>query len=122
MVSQGTSSPADPKRAPPFAEFPTHPRGTTQTLKTRSPAPTPSSQPEEATNPQQKPAGSRCSNDPECGPTTEKRADRPAQCNQNTPHKGGHMTNVPNHPRTHGAKPTEHPALTACTRLQPQPG
>ncbi|KAK5620227.1 hypothetical protein CRENBAI_000244 [Crenichthys baileyi] len=59
------------------------------------------------------PAGSMRSNDQECGPTIEKRADQPAQCNQNTPHKGGHMTNMPNHPRTHGAEPTERPVPDA---------
>ncbi|MEQ2183488.1 hypothetical protein GOODEAATRI_033179 [Goodea atripinnis] len=49
----------------------------------------------------------------ECGPTRNKGADQPAQRNQNTPHKGGHMISTPSHPRTQGAEPTERPAPEA---------
>ncbi|KAK5616569.1 hypothetical protein CRENBAI_006929 [Crenichthys baileyi] len=62
------------------------------------------------------PAGSARSNNQECGLTIEKRADQLAQCNQNIPHKGGHMTNMPIHPRTHGAEPTERPVPDAWHR------
>ncbi|KAK5604706.1 hypothetical protein CRENBAI_012446 [Crenichthys baileyi] len=73
---------------------PQPPSGTTQTLRPRSPAPTPYPPPEEA----------------------RKRADEPAWHNQNMPHKGGHMTNMPYHPRTHGAEPTECPVPDARHR------
>ncbi|KAK5606569.1 hypothetical protein CRENBAI_018564 [Crenichthys baileyi] len=52
-----------------------------------------------------------------CHLTTEKRAEQPAEHNKNTPHKVGHMTNMPNDPRTNGAKPAERPVPDAwhCT-------
>ncbi|KAK5610424.1 hypothetical protein CRENBAI_004859 [Crenichthys baileyi] len=44
-------------------------------------------------------------------------ADQLAQVNKNMPQKGGHATNMPNHPRTHRAEPTERSIPDA-----PQPG
>ncbi|MED6252984.1 hypothetical protein ATANTOWER_020400, partial [Ataeniobius toweri] len=63
------------------------------------------------------PAGSVRSIDQECGPTTEKRADQQAQCNQSTPHEGGHMTNMPNHPRTTGQ--SQQSAQSPCPAPDP---
>ncbi|KAK5603581.1 hypothetical protein CRENBAI_004522 [Crenichthys baileyi] len=61
--------------------------------------------------------------DREYGPTTEKRGDQLAQCNQNTPHKGGHMTNMPNPtaPGTTGQSQPSTQSPMAGTRPQPQP-
>ncbi|KAK5624130.1 hypothetical protein CRENBAI_010926 [Crenichthys baileyi] len=64
--------------------------------------------PEEASTPDKvEPVRSVRSDHQECGPTPKKRADQSAQCNKNTLHRGGHMTNMPNHARTHEAKPTK---------------
>ncbi|KAK5599184.1 hypothetical protein CRENBAI_024735 [Crenichthys baileyi] len=60
--------------------------------------------------------------DQECSPTTEKRADQPAQRNQNTPHKGGYMTNMPKHPRTTGQSQQSAQSPMPGTIPQPQPG
>ncbi|KAK5605691.1 hypothetical protein CRENBAI_007643 [Crenichthys baileyi] len=62
---------------------------------------------------EEEPARNTRSEDQECGPTPKKRAAQPAQCNKNTPDKGGHMTNMPSHPQTHGAEPTECPVPVA---------
>ncbi|MEQ2282198.1 hypothetical protein AMECASPLE_038026 [Ameca splendens] len=86
---------------------------TTQPLRPRSPAPLPSPPPEVATDPQQKGASQKRPSGQECSPTPNKGADPLAQRNQNTPHKGGHMTSTPSHPRTQGAEPTERPAPEA---------
>ncbi|KAK5610077.1 hypothetical protein CRENBAI_012530, partial [Crenichthys baileyi] len=86
---------------------PPAPHETIQTLKPRSTALTPSPPPEGATDPQQK---------------AEKRADQPAQHNQNMPHKGGHMTNMPNHPQTTGQSQQSAQSTMPGTRPQPQPG
>ncbi|KAK5619686.1 hypothetical protein CRENBAI_009321 [Crenichthys baileyi] len=72
----------------------------------RHPVPRPKTPP---TPNKKEPAGSARSNDQECSPTKEKRADQPAHHNHKMPHKGGHMINMPNHPRTRRAEPTEHP-------------
>ncbi|MEQ2226967.1 hypothetical protein ILYODFUR_032774, partial [Ilyodon furcidens] len=68
------------------------------------------------------PAGSVRSIDQECGPTTEQRADQPAQRNQNTPHKGGHLTNIPNHPWTMEQSQQSAQSPMPGTTSQPQPG
>ncbi|XP_047213226.1 vegetative cell wall protein gp1-like [Girardinichthys multiradiatus] len=95
------------------------PPGTTQPLRPRTPAPLPSPPPEVATDPQQKGPSHKRPSGQECGPTPNKGEDQPAQHNQNTPHKGGHMTSTPSHPRTHGAEPTECPAPEARQSSRP---
>ncbi|MEQ2275299.1 hypothetical protein XENORESO_001546, partial [Xenotaenia resolanae] len=91
MLSQVASCPVDPNRhprSPSFNKGQRHrhiPSPDTQSRARRShQPPTKKSQPEE------------------CGSTTEKRADQPALRYQNMPPKGGHKTNMPNHPRTTG--------------------
>ncbi|XP_047229482.1 extensin-like [Girardinichthys multiradiatus] len=105
--------PGTPPTPPPNPEAP-HPTGhphappgTTRPLIPRTPAPLPSPPPEVATDPQQKGPSHKRS------PTPNKGADQPAQHNQNTPHKGGHMTSMSSHPRTHRTEPTERPAPEA---------
>ncbi|MED6281914.1 hypothetical protein CHARACLAT_026715 [Characodon lateralis] len=57
-----------------------------------------------------------------CSPTTEKRADQPDHRNQNMPHKGGHKTNMPNHPRTTGQSQQSAQYPMPGTKRQPQTG
>ncbi|MED6242953.1 hypothetical protein ATANTOWER_012549 [Ataeniobius toweri] len=82
----GTNTPSTPLEPPKPSNPDPQPRHAVHRLKK---PPTPN---------KKEPAGSAHSDDQDCDPTPKKRADRPAQCNQNTPHRGGHMTNMPNHP------------------------
>ncbi|MEQ2314738.1 hypothetical protein AMECASPLE_015221 [Ameca splendens] len=68
----------------------------------RKPGPPPPPPHEDPTDPQQR----------EAHATTTKTAAPFKKKKQNTPHKGGHMTTMPNH-RTHGAEPTERPVPDA---------